>query len=480
MENNDYRDLFDNVIDAICILDVEGNFLDVNVAMTELSGMDREEMLKMNVRDLVHQEDVEQSKAFFTQLRETGFYTGYNGKFIHKDGSLRYIEISSKAFYNSSGDIIGSRDIIRDITEKKKIELELINSEEKFRTVISNSQAVIFILDGEGVFTLSEGKGLKALGLSPGEVVGSSVFELYKDFPDILDAVAMAMEGKSSKLIIQLGDLHFDTFYSPYRGPSGESLGIIGLSVDITDQIEKEKELDDARRKAEESDHLKSAFLANMSHEIRTPMNAILGFSGLLAGDKLSRDEKKTYAEIVNAKGKELLQMLTDLIDISKIEAGIINISKTHFNLSTLLYEYIAVAKQEVVRRNLHQLEILQDIPLEELLIISDENKVRQILNNLLVNAIKFTKSGTIKFGFTKNEKEVIIYVSDTGIGMSPEQQEVIFDRFRQVDDDYNRSAGGTGLGLYISKTLVRLLNGRIWLESDPGKGSTFYFSLLC
>lgn len=475
---SDYRDLFDNVMDAICILDTKGNFLDVNVAMTDLAGFSRDEMLKMIVGELVQAEDIESYKAFFSQLHEQGSYTGFTGKFIDKHGSLKHIEISSKAFYDDHGEIAGSRNIIRDVTDKKRIETELINSEQKFRTVITNSEAIIFILDEEGVFTLSEGKGLKALGLKPGEVVGASVFDLYKDNEDILDAVAKALEGTSSKLIIQVGNLHYDTFYSPYRCPTGKCIGVIGLSVDITERIKKEEELELAKKKAEEADHLKSAFLANVSHEIRTPMNAILGFSSLLAGDKLSVEEKKTYAQVVQSKGDELLQMLTDLIDISKIEAGIISVIRAPINVNKLLAEYITFAKQELVTRKIHDVEIIQSIPAQVVRISSDEAKVRQILNNLLVNAIKFTKEGSIEIGFGLEEKQLVIYVRDTGIGISPEQHEVIFDRFSQLDNDYSHTTGGTGLGLYVSKTLIKLLDGQIWLESSPGKGSTFYFSL--
>jgi len=475
---SEYRDLFDNVMDAICILDTKGNFLDVNVAMTELSGFSREDMLKMNVRNLVQADDIESSNAFFSQLHEQGSYTGYTSRFIDKHGSLKHIEINSKVFYDDNGELAGSRDIIRDVTDKKRIETELINSEQRFRTVITNSEAIVFILDEEGVFTLSEGKGLQALGLKPGEVVGASVFDLYKDNPDILDAVAKALEGTSSKLIVQVGNLHFDTFYSPYRCPTGECIGVIGLSVDITDRIKKEEELELARKKAEESDHLKSAFLANMSHEIRTPMNAILGFSSLLVGDKLSMEEKKTYAKVVQSKGDELLQMLTDLIDISKIEAGIISVTSAPINVNKLLAEYITFAQQELVIRKIHSVKIINSIPEQVVIIESDEAKVRQILNNLLVNAIKFTKEGSIEFGFSPEEEQLIIYVRDTGIGISPEQHEVIFDRFSQLDNDYSHTTGGTGLGLYVSKTLIKLLDGHIWLESSEGKGTTFYFSL--
>ncbi len=475
---DDYRDLFDNIIDAVCIIDIEGNFLDINAAMTELAACSRDEMLQMNVRDFVHPDDVEQSKAFFDMLKTVGSYSGYSGKFIDRHNKIKYIEISSKAFYDEHGKIIGSRDIIRDVTDRKKIERELINSEQKFRTVVTNSEAIIFILDNEGVFTLSEGKGLEALGLKPGEVVGASVFDIYQDNPEILEAVALALDGESSKLITQVGEQHYDTFYSPYTCPEGKCMGVIGLSVDITERVKKEEELELARKKAEESDHLKTAFLANMSHEIRTPMNAILGFTSLLAQDNLSPNDKTTYAEIVHSKGNELMQMLNDLIDISKIEAGIITMTRESFNLNKLLEEFTKVAKQELVLQNIHTVEIIQSIPDKSLIIESDENKVRQILNNLLVNAIKFTREGKIEFGFFLEDSRAVVYVKDTGIGISEEKQPIIFDRFRQVDEKMSRSQGGTGLGLYISKTLISHLGGEIWVESVPGEGSAFFFTL--
>ncbi len=156
--SNDYRDLFDNIIDSVAILDRDGNILDVNSAMIELSGYTREEMLRMNVKQVVSPPDIEISRKYFIKLKEEGSYKGYSGGIIDKQGNYKHVEISSKAFYNESGDIIGSRDIIRDITEKKRIEEKLIDSELKFRTIVTNSEAIIFILDKNGIFTLSEGR----------------------------------------------------------------------------------------------------------------------------------------------------------------------------------------------------------------------------------------------------------------------------------------------------------------------------------
>jgi PAS domain S-box-containing protein len=445
--------------------------------MIALYGYSREEMLKMNVADLVLPEDREKSQVFFKTLKKNGSYDKYDGRFYDKKGDLKYIEVSSKAFYNDAGEMIGSRDIIRDVTEKKKIEAQLIDSEQKFRTVVTNSEAIIFILDKNGVFTLSEGKGLKALGLKPGEVVGESVFELYGDYPDIIHAVKLALEGTASKVIAKVGDLYYDTFYSPYFCPEG-CQGVIGLSMDITERIQKEEELVKARKQAEESDQLKTAFLANLSHEIRTPMNAILGFSALMGNDGLSTEDRAMYLEIVQSKGNELLQLLTDMINVSKIEAGIISLNKEYVNVNQILSEFVTVAEHQVAERNRSGISIRHSMPEEEVIIYNDENKLRQVLNNLLQNAIKFTEEGFIELGYSKENGEIRFYMKDSGIGIDAREKELVFERFRQVNDALNRSAGGTGLGLYICKTLVTHMGGKIWVESAPNYGSTFYFSL--
>ena len=240
----------------------------------------------------------------------------------------------------------------------------------------------------------------------------------------------------------------------------------------------KEEELENARKKAEESDHLKSAFLANLSHEIRTPMNAILGFSALLGDGKIEVEDRNSYLEIVQTKGNELLQMLTDMINISKIEAGVISLNRESFDLKNLLKEFVKVTEQELIIRNRKGVEIRHSIPEEDLFLINDQYKLRQILNNLIQNATKFTREGHIELGYTRESEKVILYVRDSGIGIKQEEAEIIFERFRKLDDPLSRNAGGTGLGLYISKTLITHMGGEIWVESSPGEGSAFFLSL--
>ncbi len=251
---------------------------------------------------------------------------------------------------------------------------------------------------------------------------------------------------------------------------------------------ERTAELIIAKNRAEESDRLKTAFLANMSHEIRTPLNAIMGFSGLLTSD-LKEEVLNNYINIINNSGAQLLGIINDIIDIAKIEAGQIKIENSECNLNSILKELITSKKQKFLEEKIENKEIKLSLDNddENFTILTDSIRFKQIIINLVNNAIKFTEKGEIKFGYympgnTNNKKvhenELLFFVKDTGIGINKDQQEIIFERFRQVENSLTKRYGGTGLGLAISKSLVDKLGGRIWVESEPEKGSVFYFTL--
>lgn len=230
-----------------------------------------------------------------------------------------------------------------------------------------------------------------------------------------------------------------------------------------------------AKEKAEENDRLKSAFLANMSHEIRTPLNSIIGFAELINDPHFGNEQHAEFAKLIGEGGNNLLSVLSNIMDISKIEAGQIQIMRREFSVNNLiksiLREFSKKASQKAI-------ELKTNFTDQEIQIYSDETKMRQVITNLLGNSLKFTEKGTIEIGFSLNDQMIEFYVKDTGIGIPETHHEKVFERFRQVETAYTRKYGGNGLGLPISKSLVELLGGSIWMESEEGKGSTFYFTV--
>ncbi len=242
-----------------------------------------------------------------------------------------------------------------------------------------------------------------------------------------------------------------------------------------------EDELREAKIEAEESNKLKTAFLANMSHEIRTPMNGILGLTNLLASPDISPEKHREYLDLITGSGNVLMSLLDGIMDISRIEANQVIINRENFNLNHLVHELHTYFRSELILLGKKDIQLSTTVSRgdEALWIYSDQVKIRQILVNLIGNAIKFTENGRIEFGFKLHKKnELLFHVSDTGPGINPEQQEVIFEQFVQGDNSSTRQYGGAGLGLAICKGFLDLMEGKIWLRSGPDKGSTFYFTL--
>ncbi|NCB98672.1 MAG: hypothetical protein EOM36_09985, partial [Bacteroidia bacterium] len=241
--------------------------------------------------------------------------------------------------------------------------------------------------------------------------------------------------------------------------------------------ILQKEELIKAKEKAEESDRLKSAFLANMSHEIRTPMNSIMGFAGLLKEPDLSVEQKEKYTSLIEEAGERLLDIISDLIAISRVESGQEEVKVSLFNLNELLdYNYI-LFRNSAMHKGI-ELHVVKKEETSKVNINSDRDKVYTILTNLLSNALKYTKTGSVVFGYGLADNSVKFYVKDTGIGIPSDKIDTIFNRFVQADQSYTKSYEGTGLGLPISKAYAEMLGGKIWVESEPGKGSCFYFTI--
>lgn len=252
--------------------------------------------------------------------------------------------------------------------------------------------------------------------------------------------------------------------------------------VELNEEYKRtNEELKSSKEKAEESDRLKTAFLQNMSHEIRTPLNAICGFSGFLNNPDLSNEKRKSFVQIILNSSNQLLSIVTDILTISSLETNQekLNINKVCIN--NIIVELLAIFKQQSISQNI-SLYAKQQLTDKQSEIYTDKTKITQILSNLITNALKFTHEGFIEFGYDLKTDvepaELQFYVKDTGIGIKPEYQNKIFERFQQAEFSINKKYGGTGLGLAISNAFTDLLGGRIWVQSEPEKGSTFYFTI--
>lgn len=308
------------------------------------------------------------------------------------------------------------------------------------------------------------------------EIIGIHSHFHPEDRAVMIDFLDKVIKGESSKLSRDVRIRRADGNYTWTRvnvlvrnyQPQDNIIEMLCINFDITELKETERMLIGAKEKAEEADRLKSAFLANMSHEIRTPLNAIVGFSSLLE-EAEDAEEKHLYATIIEENNKLLLQLISDILDLSKIEAGTFDIIPEQVDAQQLCNELL----QSMQVRATEQVEILLAPELPELTFTSDKNRLYQVLLNFVTNALKFTSEGSIVIDYRINVNEVRFSVQDTGMGIEPEKQEAIFTRFVKL----NNFIAGTGLGLPICQSIVTQLGGKIGVESEPGKGSCFWFT---
>lgn len=246
----------------------------------------------------------------------------------------------------------------------------------------------------------------------------------------------------------------------------------------LNEQYKKQNaELIEAKNMAEESDRLKTAFIQNISHEIRTPMNSIIGFSELIENPDLPNEKRHRFADIIKNSTKQLLSIVNNILTISSLDKKKEVLENNSIFLNDLLDDLFVVFKQKSLNSNIDLVKTLS-LKREDSLIITDQTKLTQILTNLISNALKFTSQGTVEFGYSVKDNEIAFFVKDNGIGIKNEHQKLIFERFRQADFSISKKYGGNGLGLAISKEFVELLGGKIWVESQLGKGATFKFTL--
>lgn len=373
-----------------------------------------------------------------------------------------------------------------------EIEKALKNQESLFKLIVDQVADNITVISLDLRVTFCSPSIFKMRGYTVEEVLSQKLEDIFpQDSLNILmdhfqkEMLNEAGQGAdpNRSLVLELQEYHkngsliwAEVTISYLRDESQKAIGFVVISRDITEKRKVLQELVHAKEKAEESDRLKTAFLANMSHEVRTPMNGILGFMELLRDPSLTHDQQLQIIEVVENSGRRLFNLLSDLIDVSRIESGQLDLEYTDIDVDeelqklALLYSREAIAKGISIKLDIEEGQ-------ERVLLKTDKDKFISIICNLLNNAIKFTNEGSVTFGYTIHKEELRFYVRDTGIGVPSDKQDIIFERFIQADDSFTRGYEGAGLGLSISKAYVEMLGGKIWVESAGENGALFQFT---
>ena len=404
----------------------------------------------------------------------------YNVTALRKNGTTFPCEIKARVstFNDKPIRITSLTDISKQVEAKKK----LIESEKQYRSLIRDNLSIMMVFDpntgkiievNNACYTFYGYTNDKMLSMSVYDINTSNNEEIYVEIQNALSNRKNYFVFKHKLASGKICDVEV------YSGKIKYNNKEVLLSVihDITEKVKTSKELIIAKERAEESDKLKTAFLANMSHEIRTPMNAILGFSQLLKLPELKSDEKNSYVDTIHNSGTQLLRLIDDIISISQIEAGIIDINRNNTSIDSILKTIFNLFSITAEKKGL-SFSYNNKLPDEYQTVSTDSRRIQQVLINLISNAFKFTSEGSIKFGCFLNDNNIEFFVSDTGIGISKADEKFIFDRFTQVDHGKDVLYGGTGIGLSISKAIVEKLKGKIWIASKKTKGSEFRFTI--
>jgi len=481
-----YRELVERVPVGVYSVTPDGEFLLANPAVRTMLGYASEEALAEGNLERDHV-DRKQRLVFKHILEERGEIRAFESTWRRRDGNIIHVSQNATVTRDESGRIVSYEGIVEDITERKRAQEEVRETRERYRQLVENANDIIYRCDARGHFTYVNPTVRKVLGYSEEELLGKHFTELVApDHRGIVEAFYR----------LQFQTKTPNTYYEfPVLAKSGDVLwmgqnvqaivtgqwilGFQAVTRDVSERKRMEMELAQARDAALASARLKAEFLANMSHEIRTPMNGVIGMADILLGTRLSAEQREC-ALTIRSSAAALLTLVDDILDLSKIEAGKLTIKTADFDLDELIDGITDIFAERATAKGVKfRAVIYPDVHRH---LHGDAMRLRQVLLNLVGNAVKFTEVGEVNLSIMREKEsgenaDLWFLVNDTGIGIEAADQERLFNPFVQADGSTTRKYGGTGLGLAISKQLVDMMGGRIGVASSPGEGSTFWFT---
>ena len=481
----DFDRFFNLIPDLACIVSTDGYFKKVNPAWQSTLGYTLDEVLRTPMLDFIHPDDLERTLNEIAKQSRVYRTKHFVNRYRCKDGSYRLFDWTT-TFNRDESTRFG---IARDITEQRLWEESLRESEERFRIMADSCPTIIWVTDADGKICLTNRVCREFFGASFEQADADAQLRAIvhpDDYDVYVEKFLAAVTGRApfraeARVRRADGDWRWIASYGePRISLSGDFLGHVGISPDITDRKQTEAALRSAKEAAEIANRLKGEFLANMSHEIRTPMNGVIGLTDLALETELTTEQRE-YLNGVKLSAESLLRILNDILDFSKIEAGKLEFEAIDFDLRQTVISVLKILSTKAAAKNLElACEFDPQVPQR---VVGDPVRLEQILMNLGGNAIKFTEAGEVVVNVSRipaadASVQLQFSVRDTGIGIPSDKQQHVFGAFAQADTSSTRRFGGTGLGLSISRQLIAMMSGRIWLESEQGKGSTFHFTV--
>ncbi len=445
---------------------------------------DNADAIRQSCRDGIHPEDLQPVLSIWRNCFQLGLKGEWEFRMRRSTADYRWFSGYCIPLHDEAGQLTHWLLTASDIQDKAHALIQASTSAQKLRCMIDRLPIVLWTVNNQGICDFVEGRLLHKLGLERGQLEGRSYADFFDETDIALANYQRASHGEEFSCLREIGDQLFEVYYSTLYDHNKQRLGIVGLGVDITELRKAHFEREEFRVRegaAIEASRLKSDFLANMSHEIRTPLNGVIGMGHLLRGTALT-DEQLPIVESIEICSRSLLQVVNDVLDISKIEAGKMLLEKRAFDLLACLRHAYSIASIMAQGKNLElDFKIANELPQ---FLIGDGHRLHQILINLLSNAVKFTEVGKITLmcsaeAIDDSSFRIRVSVSDTGIGMSPKQIEHVFQYFTQADVSTTRRFGGSGLGLSIAKNLCEAMGGAIELSSREGEGSKITFAVV-